>query len=83
VFHDYMAIALKDRPVLTFPMPSGVTMASWDSGSGTVTDAFKPDQVPGASAPIGGVGVASAPRSPPAGPGSVHGGVDSSLGGLY
>ena len=41
--------ALKDRPALQFPMPPGVTMAKWDTGSGTVTDAFKPDQVPGAS----------------------------------
>ena len=43
-------------------MPPGVTMAPWDSGTGTVTDAFKPDQVPGASAPIG-MGVASAPSA--------------------
>ena len=28
-------------------------MAPWDTGTGTVTDAFKPDQVPGASGPIG------------------------------
>ena len=44
-----MATALAGRPVLSFPMPPGVTMAPWDSGRGTVTDAFKPDQVPGAS----------------------------------
>jgi hypothetical protein len=50
-----------------------------------VTDAFKPDQVPGASgavsgalvsAPLGDAGAANIP-------GSVHGGVDSSMGGLY
>jgi hypothetical protein len=61
-----------------------MTMAAWDTGSGTVTDAFKVDQVPGASAPIG-VGVASAPSadgSPPQ-PTIVHGGVDNSMGGLY
>jgi penicillin-binding protein 1A len=62
-------------------------MASWDSGKGTVTDAFKADQAPGASGPMGGgVGVASAPAEDAAG-GSpttvVHGGVDSGLGGLY
>ena len=56
-----MAVALKDRPVLTFPAPPGVTMASWDSGCGTVTDAFKPGQLPGASAPIGGAGRGPAP----------------------
>ena len=48
-----MAVALKDRPVLNFVAPPGVTMASWDSGSGTVTDAFKPDQEPGVVAADG------------------------------
>ena len=52
IWHDYMAVALKDRPVLHFPQPPGVTMAAWDSGSGMVTDAFKPGQVPGASDPV-------------------------------
>jgi penicillin-binding protein 1A len=88
IWHDFMAVALKNRPVLTFPQPPGVTMAAWDTGSGTVTDAFKPDQVPGASRPIGGGAVASdaapADGTPPAGaPQAVHGGVDSSMGGLY
>ena len=54
IWRDFMAVALKNRPVLTFQQPPGVTMATWDSGSGSVTDAFKPDQVPGASRPIGG-----------------------------
>ncbi|MDR3539205.1 MAG: PBP1A family penicillin-binding protein [Acetobacteraceae bacterium] len=87
IWHDYMAGALKGRPVLTFPMPPGVTMAQWDAGNGTVTDAFKPDQVPGASGPISG-GFVSAPAgdagaTPTNAPAPVHGGVDSSLGGLY
>jgi penicillin-binding protein 1A len=88
IWHDFMAVALKDRPALNFPVPPGVTMASWDTGSGTVTDAFKPDQVPGASRPIGGA-VAAGPGGPggatPASdtPHAVHGGVDSSLGGIY
>ena len=60
IWRDFMAVALKNRPVLTFQQPPGVTMATWDSGSGSVTDAFKPDQVPGASRPIGGA-VATAP----------------------
>jgi penicillin-binding protein 1A len=52
-----------------------------------VTDAFKPEQVPGASHPMGS-GVAAAPTGPdgttPAGAAqTVHGGVDSSLGGIY
>jgi penicillin-binding protein 1A len=86
IWHDYMAVALKNRPVLSFTQPPGVTMASWESGSGTVTDAFKPDQTPGASAPIG-VGIASqaAPdgSTSAAAPTAAHGGIDMSLGGLY
>ncbi len=87
IWHDFMAVALKNRPVLTFQAPPGVTMASWDTGAGAVTDAFKPDQVPGASRPIGGA-VATAPSgsggaTPADASQSVHGGVDSSLGGIY
>jgi penicillin-binding protein 1A len=84
IWHDYMATALAGRPVLSFPMPPGVTMAQWDSGRGTVTDAFKEGQVPGASGPVG-VGFASVPSSDgaPAQPAIVHGGVDTSMGGLY
>ncbi len=87
IWHDYMAVALKNRPVLTFPQPPGVTMAQWDTGSGSVTDAFKPDQVPGASGPLGGgvVSQATAPdgSTPAAAPAAAHGGIDMSLGGLY
>ena len=84
IWRDYMAAALAGRPVLSFPVPQGVTMASWDTGSGTVTDGFKPDQIPGASAPIG-VGLASGmPADGTASaPPMVHGGVDNSMGGLY
>ncbi len=86
IWHDFMAEALRTRPKLAFVPPPGVTMASWDSGFGTVTDAFKPDQVPGASGPIGGGGGASADADAPAGgaPAASHAaGVDSDLGGLY
>jgi penicillin-binding protein 1A len=84
IWHDYMAAALTGRPVLNFPVPPGVTLAPWDTGTGTVTDAFKPDQTPGASAPIG-LGLASGgPDSgAPQPPSIVHGGVDNSMGGLY
>ncbi len=86
IWHNFMAFALKDRPVLNFPQPSGVTMASWDSGFGTVVDAFKPGQVPGASGPLGDRGVvagATAPASQDESTASTAGGIDSSLGGLY
>jgi penicillin-binding protein 1A len=84
IWHDYMATALAGRPVLSFPMPPGVTMAQWDTGRGVVTDAFKDGQIPGASAPLG-MGMASAPATDgaPAQPSIVHGGVDNSMGGLY
>ena len=80
IWHDFMAVALKDRPKLTFPMPDGLTMASWQSGGGTVTDAFKPGQEPGAS-----VGIASADNgsTSPGGGTTASSGLDSGLGGLY
>jgi penicillin-binding protein 1A len=86
IWHDYMAVALANRPVLNFRMPPGVTMAQWQTGTGMVTDAFKPDQVPGASGPLGGGGnVASAAPDGSGGgtPASSGGGVASGLGGLY
>ena len=88
IWRDYMATALAGRPVLDFLMPPGVTMAPWDSGRGMRTDAFKMDQVPGASAPIG-MGIASAPPADGAAsggglpPAAANGGVASRLGGLY
>ncbi len=89
VWHDYMAFALKGRPSLNFPVPAGVTLASW---GGNTIDAFKPGQVPGASGSV--VGAASAEADTggdtgsnsagPANPGATGaGGVDSRLGGLY
>jgi hypothetical protein len=56
-------------------------MATWESGHGSVTDAFKPDQVPGASRSMGGA-VAATPDGQDSTTPS-HGGVDSTLGGLY
>jgi penicillin-binding protein 1A len=86
IWHDFMAIALKERPKLAFVPPPGVTMASWDSGFGTVTDAFKPDQVPGSSGSLGGGGAAADASDAPSAPApaaSHAAGVDSGLGGLY
>jgi penicillin-binding protein 1A len=88
VWHDYMAIALKNRPKLPFVPPPGLTIASYDSGFGTVSDAFKPGQEPGASVPLGGLGTpppsadaAGSQGTPPAPAASA--GVDSGMGGLY
>jgi penicillin-binding protein 1A len=88
IWHDFMAAALKGRPDLKFVPPPGVTMATWDTGSGQVTDAFKPGQTPGASGPIDGAPPPPAPagsdtvaETKPAKPAA--GGVDSGMGGLY
>jgi penicillin-binding protein 1A len=87
VWHDYMAVALKNRPNLKFIQPPGVTMGTWDAGNGMVTDAFKPGQEPGASEPIGyalptGAEDPNAPATPAA-PAPAAAGVDTGLGGLY
>ena len=82
IWHDFMAVALKNRPSLKFVQPEGVTMGSWDSGSGTVTDAFKPGQEPGASGPMGGL-PAGATDVPGGQPAQASAGVDTGLGGLY
>jgi penicillin-binding protein 1A len=97
IWHDYMAVALKDRPALQFHQPPGVTLGQWDSGSGMVTDAFKPGQVPGASDPmIAGADILHSVTAAATGatsgtpdtttaavPRPVSGGIDSSMGGLY
>jgi penicillin-binding protein 1A len=88
IWHDFMQVALKNRPKLKFVPPPGVTMASWDSGWGTVTDAFKPGQQPGASGPVGGEGgstiASSDDASATARTLAPHAaGVDTGLGGLY
>ncbi|HVY17403.1 MAG TPA: PBP1A family penicillin-binding protein [Rhodopila sp.] len=88
IWHDYMATALTGHPILHFPMPPGVTLAQWQSGTGMVTDAFKPDQVPGASGPLGGGGSVVSASSGDNGQGSSgssggSGGIDNGLGGLY
>ena len=91
IWRDYMTFALKDRPALQFAQPPGVTMGRWDTGSGMVTDAFKPGQNPGASdGVINGLDIAHSATAAaitdaaqPSAPRPVSGGVDSAMGGLY
>ncbi len=64
IWHDFVKSALGDSPALPFRVPDGVTIASWDCGPHECNDAFKPDQVPGAS------GVASVARNDEGGGGS-------------
>jgi penicillin-binding protein 1A len=52
IWHDFMAQALRDRPVLDFRVPDGVSLAQWNCGTHVCVDAFKPGQAPGS----GGVG---------------------------
>ena len=86
IWHDYMAAALKNRPVLSFVPPPGVTMARWDSTAGSVTDAFKPGQEPGVSSGGGGV-AADQSEGGQGGTGSpgaaASTGLDTTMGGLY
>ena len=78
VWHDFMAAALKNRPVLPFRAPDGVRLVAWD---GSHTDAFKADQSPGSSQPtIGGGDAPADDVSASSGPGV---GIDSGMGGLY
>jgi penicillin-binding protein 1A len=88
VWHDFMMAALKNRPKLSFAQPPGLTVASYDSGFGNVTDAFKAGQEPGGSGPIGGAGGGAQADSGAAAAGATtaaapSAGVDSGLGGLY
>ena len=81
VWRDFMQAALKGRPVLQFRMPDGMKMAAWDSGSGRITDAWKPDQTPGATqGTIGGNEGGDGLTVSNGGPGI---GIDSGMGGLY
>jgi penicillin-binding protein 1A len=85
IWHDFMAVALKDRPNLPFTVPDGMTLSTWMPN---VTDAFKPGQTPGQSGPtIGGDSVddgtgtgAGGVTASSSGTGT---GVDSGVGGLY
>lgn len=80
IWKDFMTVALRTRPPLPFRMPEGMKMAAWDSGSGRVTDAFKPGQEPGASQGTIGGGEAPDDMASSGGPGV---GIDSGMGGLY
>ncbi len=93
IWKEFMKGALADRPVLDFPPPPGVTVATWPSEIGPAMDAFKPGQVPGASGPLDTGGQAAAATDNSATPGATPGGapgapgagtgVDKPLGGLY
>ena len=79
IWHDFMAVALKDRPNLGFIMPEGLTLSTW---APNIADAFKDGEVPGDSGPtIGGTGGDTSGVT--ASSGGTGTGVDSGVGGLY
>ena len=83
IWHDFMAVALQNRPNLPFTMPDGLTLSTWTAN---VTDAFKVGQVPGQSGPTiggGGGGDATGDGGVTASSGGTGTGVDSGVGGLY
>ena len=80
IWHDYMMVAMKNRPALQFRMPEGLKLVAWDGGGGRL-DAFKPDQPPGGSqGTIGGGEPVGEMAVSVSGPGV---GIDSGVGGLY
>jgi penicillin-binding protein 1A len=52
-WNQYMKVALKGQPVIDFPTPPGMTLASVNFGSQTVQEAFKPGQAPGLQSHLG------------------------------
>jgi penicillin-binding protein 1A len=84
IWHDFMQAALKDQPNLPFHVPEGMTVATW---APSITDAFKPGEVPGQSGPtIGGGdggGDGGSGLTASSGSGGTGTGVDSGVGGLY
>ncbi|MSP04123.1 MAG: PBP1A family penicillin-binding protein [Acetobacteraceae bacterium] len=66
IWREFMTTALKNRPPLAFIPPAGINLARL----GDTIDAFKLDQVPGASAPLGENDAAPAVVAPQAGAGA-------------
>jgi penicillin-binding protein 1A len=95
IWHAFMSQALRDRPVLDFRVPDGVTLAQWGCGTHQCVDAFKPDQLPGSGgvsngtqdllANDGDVQMVDPDPDAPQGQGKPASGtgVDSGVGGLY
>jgi penicillin-binding protein 1A len=67
IWHDFMAEAFKGRPVVQFPQGAGPHIA-FSGPENKIAESV--------------IGSGSGKGGPPA-PGSVHGGVDNKLGGLY
>ena len=78
IWREFMTTALKNRPPLPFVPPPGVTLSRLDGG----TDAFKPDQMPGASTAVGGDDPLTADAAPSGGgAGASRGGGGPAIGG--
>jgi len=66
IWNHFMKFALKDRPVLNWTMPPGLTMESFGTVDGTATDAFKTGETPGTVVAGQGAPAGPAPGSPAA-----------------
>jgi penicillin-binding protein 1A len=77
IWHDYMAFALKNRPVLSFTPPPDINLVT----TGGITEAFKTGQDPNAT----GIDTDSqtAPATPSDATAAASSNVDSGMGGLY
>ncbi|MCX5618943.1 penicillin-binding protein 1A [Bombella pollinis] len=56
IWNGIMKAVFATRPKLDFPTPEGMTLAEYDTGRIRAIDAFKQDQIPGASVPLHGFG---------------------------
>ncbi|AHJ62038.1 Multimodular transpeptidase-transglycosylase PBP 1A [Granulibacter bethesdensis] len=79
VWREYMSAALKDHPMLQFPMPEGMTLVKSPAG----WDALKPGQPDGGAMIDGGSASGTAQPGDSSGSGGGSGGLDTGMGGLY
>ncbi|QNT77539.1 penicillin-binding protein 1A [Entomobacter blattae] len=56
IWNKFMKEVFQTLPATRFVIPSGITLAQYNTGRGIATDAFKPGQKPGASANLWGKG---------------------------
>ncbi|MGL4686653.1 MAG: penicillin-binding protein 1A [Commensalibacter sp.] len=54
VWNSFMKEVLAERPKLDFIPPTGISLASYDTGRGVAVDAFKEGQIPGVSVSLEG-----------------------------
>ena len=86
IWHDFMAVALKDRPALPFRVPDGVKLATWSGVSPTRSSRTRcraPAVRRSAAGDGGGGGGDDGTGGVTASSGGTGTGLDSGMGGLY